>query len=225
MNNIQELEKQLEIAKKQQLKENWEKYLNDVKSFIAQLQNKTVINHYSNGRFILFKVIGCEEKYYANREGYNGQWAPCRWLEIKTSSYITCRVADHRGNWYGDSGITHAKGDLFKAVVYKSRSFPKELTMSEIEYREGSASESCLGLITDVTKIGYTEYMEYREEPNSSRALDKFLLFTHIAPEGMWESAKAIADDNFIKTKLFWEKFESELKNTKPLRDEIPFNK
>jgi len=216
------LEKELEDIKKKELKEKWEVYLDKVKSFITRLEGKTVISHYCNGGFILYKVLGYEEKYYIDRDGWSGQWSPCRWLEIKTTSYVECRVADDRGRWFGGK-IEHSGGYSFKAAVYKGKSFPKDLEMSKIDFKNLKVTESGLSTINDVVKIGYTEYTEYRQDPNYERAMERFLLFTQLAPEGMWEKAKEIADDNFTKTKSFWEEFEPKCKGLKSLYNEIPF--
>ena len=84
-------------------------------------------------------------------------------------------------------------------------------------------SEKILATIPETIKLGYTEYNEYRDDPNSSRVIEKFLVSTQIAPEGMWEKAKEIADDNFMKTKLFWEEFNPKCNDLKPLTEIISF--
>jgi len=222
MSDVKELEKQLELAKKKELKEKWEIYLDTIKSFIKKLEGKTVISHSSNGHFILYKIIGFEEKYYASREGFNGQWSPCRWIEIKTSSYISCRVADNRGRWYR-GGIEHPDIVNFKAIVIKGKQKEnfKDFEMSKIELNENTLGNDCLSTTCNISKIGYTEYKEYKDNPNSSRAMDKFLLFTQLAPTGMWEKAKEIADDNFSKTKSFWEEFEPKCKGLESLHKQF----
>ena len=125
---VSELEKKLELAKKQELKEKWEVYLNKVKRFIDSLKGKTIITWYQNGSFVLCKVIGYKEQYYIEREGFSGQWSPCRWLEIETTSYIDCRVADSKGNWYGDRGMNHPDILNFKARVEGSNRCPLYIT-------------------------------------------------------------------------------------------------
>lgn len=222
MKSSQELQKELDIIKRKELKEKWEVYLDRVKKYINNLKGKALISHYRNGGFIIYKVLGYEEHYYATREGFNGTWGPCRWLEIKTSSYINCHVADDKGRWYGGKIDHNNNCGNFKALVYKNKSYPKELEISKIEFNEISANGCSLTSICDIVKIGYTEYEEYREDPNYDRALDRFTLFTQLAPEGMWEAAKSIADDNLVKTKNFWEVFEPKCKGLKPIYNVFP---
>lgn len=223
MKTIEDLEKELEIAKKIELKQKWETYLSQVKSFLDKLIGVTIISHDYNCGFTLFKLLGYEEKYYIDREGWNGNWSPCRWIEIKTSSHITCKVADSSGKWYSNSGIHHSNTYSFKSIVYKGKYFPKEMEMSKIYYHIYDNSEKILATIPETIKLGYTEYNEYRDDPNSSRVIEKFLVSTQIAPEGMWEKAKEIADDNFMKTKLFWEEFNPKCNDLKPLTEIISF--
>lgn len=223
MKTVQEIEKELALAKKLELKLKWEIYLDQVKSFMDKLVGKTIINHYSNGGFNLYKVIGYKEQYYIDRDGWDGQWSPCRWIEIQTSSYITCKVADNKGRWYNHSGVSHPDISSFKAITYKGKSFPKDMQMSKIEFNEMQVSEDVCSTIANSIKVGFTEYKEYTEDPNYDRALQGFTLFSQLAPKGMWERAKEIADEHFMKTKLFWEEFEPKCQGLKPLRDEVPF--
>lgn len=97
------------------------------------------------------------------------------------------------------------------------------MEMSKIYYHIYDNSEKILATIPETIKLGYTEYNEYRDDPNSSRVIEKFLVSTQIAPEGMWEKAKEIADDNFMKTKLFWEEFNPKCNDLKPLTEIISF--
>lgn len=214
MSTVKQLEKKLADAKKKELKERWEVYLNRVKSFLDKMIGRTVISHYSNGGFILYKIIGYEEQYYGYREGFNGSWSPCRWIEVTTSAYIHCRVADNRGNWF--RGMIEHEGLQFKAKVVRGKD-KSNLEFSKIELNDNTLSKEVLSTISKISKIGYTEYKEYREDPNYSRAMDSFLTFTQEAPEGMWEAAKQIADDNLKKTMEFWKVFEPKCQNLKPL--------
>ncbi len=221
MESVKQLEEKLSLAKKKDLKDKWEIYLDRVKKFIDKLKGKALISHYSNSGFVIYKVIGYKESYYADREGFNGTWSPCRWLEITTTSYIKCNVADNKGRWYSNGKIEHSDFN-FKAIVYKKKSFPKDMEMSKIELNPGTVCGDSLSTINGICKIGYTEYSEYREDPNYDRALERFTLFTQLAPEGMWEEAKAIADDNFSKTKNFWEIFEPKCKGLRPIYEVFP---
>lgn len=207
MSRITELENELAEIKKVELKTVWDTYLTKIKKFILSIQGRTIIHHTSNGGFILYKILDVEEKYYIDREGFKGQWSPCRWLEIKTSSYLNCSVADDRGNWY-KGGINHNGVTTFKTMVYKNRSFPKELEMAKIDFVDASVNDNCCATLNRSVRIGYSEYTEYKNSPDYDRAMDQFLMFTQLAPEGMWEAAKAIADDNFAKTKSFWETYQ-----------------
>lgn len=60
MKTIEDLEKELEIAKKIELKQKLETYLSQVKSFLDKLIGVTIISHDYNGRFTLFKLLGCK---------------------------------------------------------------------------------------------------------------------------------------------------------------------
>ena len=44
--------------------------------------------------------------------------------------------------------------------------------------------------------LGLMYQTEYREDPNYDRAMEKFFIFTQIAPEGMWEAAKNLSWQN-----------------------------
>lgn len=196
---ISQLEKELALAKSKQLKKKWDEYFEKIKKFVISLEGKTLMSHYRNGSFILYKVLGFEEHVHGG--------GPQKWIEIHTTGYIDCHVADDRGRWYGGK-IEHQGALQFKAMVYKNKQFPKILEMAKIEWNDHSVADCCLVTTSETVKVGYNEIEQDTEDPSYTRALDTLLSFTQIAPEGMWEAAKAIADDNLLKTKEFWREFE-----------------
>lgn len=204
---IKELEKELSIAKGKHLKAKWDVYFERIKKFVMGLEGKTLMSHYRNGSFILYKVLGYEEHSHVG---------PKKWIEIHTTGYIDCNVADNRGNWFRGH-IEHQGSLQFKAKVYKNKTFPKILEMAKIEWNDHEVSDCCLVTTSETVKIGYDEAKQDTEDPSYDRALDRLLSFTQIAPEGMWEAAKAVADDNLLKTKAFWDEFEPKCKELKPI--------
>ncbi len=204
---ISQLEKELVIAKSKELKKKWDEYFEKVKKFVIGLEGKTLMSHYRNGSFILYKVLGYEEHSHAG---------PKKWIEIHTSGYINCSVADDKGRWFRGL-IEHQSSIYFKAMVYKNNTFPKILEMSKIEWNDHKVSDCCLVTTSETVKIGYDEVKQDTQDPSYDRAIDRLLSSTQIAPEGMWEAAKAIADDNLLKTKDFWREFEPKCKNLKPI--------
>lgn len=61
--------------------------------------------------------------------------------------------------------------------MYKGKYFPKEMEMSKIYYHIYDNSEKILATIPETIKLGYTEYNEYRDDPNSSRVIEKIFSF------------------------------------------------
>lgn len=50
--------------------------------------------------------------------------------------------------------------------------------------------------------------------PNFKRDLSNFSMYLREVPKEMWLEAKKIADENIMKTKLFWDKYEPIIKQS-----------
>lgn len=203
MNDIETLEKQLVAAKKKDLYNKWETYLKNLHLELQKLKGQTICAWIANGRFALYQITKIEEKYYADRDGWNGDWSPKRWIEITTNGYILCDVADDRGRWYNNAKIeAYDNHRTFKFKTYSKKN--NILEMSKVTFKHDSW---CSGELDKLQKIGYTEYKEYSDDPNYNRALEWLTLFTTVVPNEVWDAAYEIHKVNVEQTHKFWETF------------------
>ena len=200
MEEIKKLELKLAAAKRKKEQEEWEEYLNESKSYLLSLVNKTFMKLHANGRFTMFKVVGFKEQYYIDRNGMDGSWHPSRWFELTCTKSITCSVANDLGDYFRP-GIEYQDFKFIK-VTGKSKN---NISLSKIEYVD-YLEEKYTYLDTDVRTFGKIAYKE--NTPLSDRSLSNFRMFLREAPEGMFEEAEKIAKENILKTKEFWKKYQ-----------------
>ena len=214
MATVQELEKQLQEAKRKELYENWEAYLDKSKAFLQTLVNRTFIRHYRNNCFVMFKVTGFKEQYYGNVEGMDGSWTPRRWLELTTSGYMNvCEPSYYLGGSIETMGYgTH------EFVKVNTKGYKKgTVEISKIEFVNREVGKSGLADINNVVRFGFKEYeeKEYKDRPEYDRAMTDFTMFAHEVPVQLYDEAKAIRDEMVQKTVDYWEKHKTTI-NTAP---------
>lgn len=201
---VKDLEAKLTLAKKKEQQEAWEKHLDETETYLKSLVGKTFVKHYSNGGFCIFKVNGYKTSYYIDRDGFYGQWSPSRWFELESTSMINCRVADNSGRWFR-GGIQY-NNLKFKVIKGKSKD---SIEVSKLDFIDLEKEKSYIPKeIRVFGKISYEEGI-----PNFGRDRNDFSVFLREAPEGMWEEAKRIADQNLVETTKFWDKYESKIRN------------
>jgi len=200
METVKELEAKLTSAKRKEEQKNWEKYINQTEKYLKSLVGKTFIKHYSNGGFCMFKVSGYYTQYYADRNGFNGQWSPSRWFELESTTMINCRVADNKGHWYR-GGISYNEMK-FKIVRGKAKDTVEVSKLDLVDFEK----EKYTHLPSEIREFGKMSYEN--GEPNFERDRNSFSVFLREAPKGMWEEAKKIADQNLKETELFWNKYQ-----------------
>jgi len=210
MSDVVRLEKELAEAKKKELKQKWEVYLDKIKAFCKSLVGRVIVAHTANGRFYMYKVTGYKEQYYGDRQGAYGQWGPERWIELQTEGYLSYSVADDRGRWWRP-GISSFDYNSHKFVFKKGT----KVEIAKFDFTEGNISDFGYGGNDQrVYKIGYTEYDQYKEDPNYDRALSDLLTFAQIMPDdSVYEEGKKIYLTHVQQVKDFWIKNEPKFKN------------
>lgn len=206
MDNIRELEIQLEAAKKEKQKLEWEEYLNTTEEYLKGLVGKTLMRPYQNGRFIIFKINEYNTHHYADREGAYGQFAPLRWFELKSSAAINCNVKDSSGRWFRPE-VKYINLQ-FNKITGRNKDKIETSSLDLIDYED----EKYTFLPEEVRSFGKLSYDE--KIPNFKRDLSNFSMYLREVPEEMWLEAKKIADENIMKTKLFWDKYEPIIKQS-----------
>lgn len=202
---IERLTKKLSDLKKKQEQEEWEKYLNETEEYLKSLIGKTFMRPYQNGRFIMFKVKNYRTSYYIDRSGFNGQWSPSRWFELESSATINCSVKDRDGNYHRPE-IKYTNL-VFNKVTGKSKNRIETSGLDLINHE----TEKYYYLPTEVREFGKISYEE--GVPNFQRDRHDFGVFLREVPEQMWLDAKAIADENIMKTYKFWDKYQKQVQN------------
>jgi hypothetical protein len=201
MEDIKQLEAKLAAAKKLQAEQAWEEYLNETEAYLKSLVGKTFMRPYQNGRFILFKVSGYDTKYYIDRNGWNGDWSPSRWFELKSTQSIDCSVKDSSGRYFRPQ--VKYSNLRFNKITGKSKDKIETSNLDLINYNEEKYSY----LPREVKEFGKLSYE--KDVPNFREDWGNFNVFLREVPEEMWLTAKKIADENIMKTKKFWDKYES----------------
>jgi hypothetical protein len=138
MKTVEELQKELEKAKKEELFKKWETYLTNLKAELEKLRGKTICAWISNGTFALYQIKDIKEQYYLDREGFHGQWSPKRWIEITTYGYILCSVADDRGKWYNPKIEQYDNYRTFKFKTFSKKD--KTIEVSKVVYHDDEYS-------------------------------------------------------------------------------------
>lgn len=209
MSEIIDLENKIKELQKKELYGKWEHYLSNLKNKLELLKGKTILTWYANGRFVLYKIKDIQEHYYADMEGFYGQWSPKRWLELITEGYLICEVADDRGNYYRPQ-INSQSPFEFKFLKLSGKN-KDLLTISKINFHNSSLNRSSWGELDRIYKIGFEEYnnKEYNQDPNYSRALDFLTLFSSIVDDGIYEAAYEVYKINVENTMKFWETYKN----------------
>ncbi len=206
MTEIEVMEKELAIAKKLQKQKEWEKYLDECERYLKSIVGKTFMRWYQNGCFILFKVEQYDTKYYVDRNGWNGDWNPSRWFELKSTQSINCRVADDTGKYFRPE--VKYSNFKFNIITGKSKNQIETMKLDFVDY----VDEKYTYLPSEVREFGKLQYD--KGIPDHDNAISNFKFLLREAPQGMWEDAKKIADENIMSTKKFWDKYESKVKNS-----------
>lgn len=210
---IKELKKELERVEKEKEKERWEEYLNKLENFLRKLKGKCILKWTMNGQFVMFKVDGYKEQYYAgNRNGFFGNWHPSRYFEIKTSRMVVCSVANDRGDWFRPGISVDSLLGRFK--IFTNKKGVAEL--SKLNVYEGGPDGTCDGDLKSIFKIGLIEYEN--NSPNHDKVLDYFMSSTFVIPEEIIQHAVNIHNEHVKQTKEFWLKYEQTINNLPRLK-------
>jgi len=111
----------------------------------------------------------------------------------------------------GRSGISSFDYNSHKFVFKKGT----KVEIAKFDFTEGNISDFGYGGNDQrVYKIGYTEYDQYKEDPNYDRALSDLLTFAQIMPDdSVYEEGKKIYLTHVQQVKDFWIKNEPKFKN------------
>jgi len=212
MDKVKELEQQLAKAKKEELYQKWEAYLSKVKAYFEPLIGQAIISWYRNGSFVAYQILGIQEKYYIDVDGFYGQFSPRRWLELTTTDYINVSVSDAQGKYFM-TGIGTSTSDYQFVNIHKKGYKAGLVSIAPINYKELSLSRSGAAELSRIVEVGKTEYEEYKNDPNAERCLDQFRLFAYILPIDLYNEMKAIHIEHVQKTISFWEANQVKFKN------------
>lgn len=186
------------------LKEKWEVYLTNMKARVIPLIGKVLVTHIGNGRFIMYKVLDVKERSYSHQ--VNSLTHPERWLELIITEYLSFSVADNKDKWLHNVSIDNPDYEYFKFIFLDKKN---KLNISKIKLLTNNTK-----FPDDIFKIGYTEFEEYREDPDWNRALSDRFLFTYILEdETIYDKALEIHYDHVNKTKEFWLEYQDGIMN------------
>lgn len=174
--------------------------LKQTECYLKSLIGKTFMRPYRNGKFILFKVMGHETVVYLERKN-----SPSRYFRLKFTQFINCSVKDSSGRYFRP-GVKYTNLQ-FNKITGKNKNKVETSDLDLIDY----STERYSYLPSEVSEFGKISYDS--GIPNFKNDLSTFSLFLREVPEAMWKDAKKIADENIIKTKLFWDKYEPLIKN------------
>ena len=224
MNLIQEKERELAELKRKTTQESWDSYMEKTKVFLDKLKGRVLLSWTQNGAFYMYKVIGYKEMYYANCEGFNGQWSPRRWFELETTAYLTFRVpyADGKffkqippkideNSWFTDFDVPHACTRLIrvKGKHKDSLVFPK-FVMIEGELNRTSCAEA-----NNIVTLGKVEYDT--NVPDYANFLHNFCGFTVIMEnDSIFMKALEIHKRQVLEVLEFYKEFEKDLNKKRP---------
>jgi hypothetical protein len=178
-NTVKELEAQLKEAKQQELKERWEVYLDEVKSFCRKLVGRVVVTEGTSRSLSLLKITGYKEQYYIDISGYYGQFGPERWLELETEGYIQFRMRRGKYSDYGPRVLDRIEDCSVHNFVFKKGS---RIDIAKLDFTNLSLDRGA-PFTPHTIKFGHTEYNEYRYDPKYERALTNFMMFTRLMPD------------------------------------------
>lgn len=99
MNKIKQLEKQLELAKKDKDRKDWKRYLNQTEAWIKTLVGKSFIKLYSGKSLCIFRVSGYTKKYYTDIAGFYGDWHQSRWFEWDVFNIAVSNATATKNLW------------------------------------------------------------------------------------------------------------------------------
>lgn len=198
MNEIQKLEEELAALKKVEEKEKWEEYLKRCEEYLKSIVGKTFMKWYFSNSFVIFKVCGYNEQYYMDKNGFYGQWFPSRYFKLTSTKAIFCTIPNKHSH---KPSINYHKLK-FNVVTGKNKDTVETTKLNMIDYADAKYSF----LPDEVSFFGKIAYDE--NKPLFDDSLLDFQVGLREAPEGMWEAAKKIADQNIIQTKEFWDEFE-----------------
>lgn len=212
MTNVQKLEKELEDLKKKESIEKWNIYLDNAKIFLDNLKGKTLLTHTSACSFIIYKLLGYTENYDLGI-GYYGQWHNKRWLEIETTKALICYYENPK---VFNKTTTLEGIDGNYTFIKKKKS---EILVPKIKFESTTNSYDLGG--RDITKVGYDEYNSH-EDPNWTRSMEKFLMFTTIVSDEMWNEAYAIYEAQAVAAAEFWQKYQDKVAIKNPTSNYFP---
>lgn len=214
MNTVKELELQLKEAKKQELKERWEAYLDKVKGICRLLVGQVLLKEGSAGTLGLVKITGYREQYYADVSGLRGERGPERWVELETEGYIQFRM---RSGKYADCspGVLDRIEDCSAHhFVFKKDS---RIDIAKLDFSRLDINGSSL-FTPHVIKFGHTEYEDYRVDPKYDRALANFMTGTKLMPDNsLYNQAVQLYLKQTQELKNFWLENSSKFKDLMPL--------
>lgn len=205
-NEIEKLEQELKLAKSKLLKQEWEAYLDKVKTFCCTLVNRVILCETTAGHYVMYKVTGFEEKYYADITGYYGQFGPERWIELTTEGYLRFTVCN-------EPTIQSLSSNQHKFIFNKG----SRLNIAKLNFTSADMA-SCVFEAKEITKFGYTVYNEYKNSPSFDRALQALTTFAKVMPDNsFYEEAKRIYFKHVEDVKNFWLENEHQLDGLQPV--------
>lgn len=191
--SIEQLEQELAKAKQEVMKASWEGYFSKAKPYLESIVGKVFIKWSNGSALTIFKVKAVKEAY-TTREGARGDWGPPRWFEVTASAIISCRVADVGGQYFRPS----IKFSKLKFNIKKDN----EVETSDISLFDLENELYTRDRVLDFGRKSYDDRIPFYD-----RDLDEFKIGLREVPEEVYLEAKKIAEDNVLKTKLFWDKY------------------
>lgn len=200
-NTIRELELKLKEAKQQELKERWETYLDDVKSFCRKLVGRVVVTEGTSGSLSLLKITGYKEQYYIDVSGFYGQFGPERWIELETEGYIQFRMRSGKYADYSPGVLDRLEDCSAHHFIFKKGS---RIDIAKLDFTNLNL-DSGAHFTPHTIKFGHTEYKEYRDDPKYERALTNFMMFTRLMPDtSVYDRAVRLYFKQVQDLKDFW---------------------
>jgi len=218
MNEVEELEKKLAIAKREKQQQKWDEYIKKLEVFLERLKGQVLMAWTSNGNFYMFKVIDYKPCYYMDMQGAYGQWSPKRWFEIETSGYLTLRVPDCEGktyesislkidehSWFKDLHIPYGCTRLIKVKGKHKNSliFPQFNFVGESKYSGSSEFKRVL----TIGKIAFD-----KDIPDYDETLKNFCGFCKPIKSEIFDAAFEIYKKHVTDVLNFYKFFETDLK-------------
>ena len=209
METIEQLETKLAEAKANKELNEWNEYKDKCREYLNSMIGKSYMRMYQGSTFTMFKVIGFKESYDVTRSGFYGQWSAARFFELTISKSISTH--------YTIDGRAHSNELTFDDLIFNVFKRRKKKTTFEtqpITFRDNKNGTEMFWSNENDYTFGIESYNGIKN-PDFQREFNSFKHYMREIPNSMFEAAEAIAIDNAMKTKSFWDEYESTIKNIK----------